>query len=96
VAPVHPVTLRTERLTLSPPTVDDIDARYEACQDPEIPRYTTVPSPYTRQHAADFVRRVSEQWRAGSHLTWSVRREGRLVGSVGIYRLDGLGAGELG
>lgn len=93
---MHPVTLRSDRLTLSPPGVDDIDALYEACQDPEIPRYTTVPSPYTREHAAVFVGTVAEQWSAGTHLTWSIRREGRLVGSVGLYRLDGLGAAELG
>ena len=48
---VQPVVLRTERLTLSVPTEADVDAIFEACQDAEIRRYTTVPSPYERQHA---------------------------------------------
>lgn len=29
----------------------DVDAVVAACQDPEIPRWTTVPSPYRREHA---------------------------------------------
>ena len=29
----------------------DIDAVVAACQDPEIPRWTTVPTPYRREHA---------------------------------------------
>lgn len=34
---------------------DDVDAVFAACQDPEIPRFTTVPSPYLREHAEAFV-----------------------------------------
>ena len=34
---------------------DDVDAVFVACQDPEIPRFTTVPRPYLREHAESFV-----------------------------------------
>lgn len=42
----------------------DRDIVFAACQDPEIQRWTTVPVPYTEQHAVDFVGTVAvEQWR---------------------------------
>ncbi|MGW5696666.1 helix-turn-helix domain-containing protein, partial [Streptomyces asiaticus] len=31
----------------------DTDAVFAACQDPDIQRWTSVPSPYERAHAAD-------------------------------------------
>ena len=34
-----------------PLRVDDVPLIYEACQDPEIPRFTRVPTPYTMDHA---------------------------------------------
>lgn len=92
---MEPVTLRTARLELSPPRMDDVAAIYEACQDPDTQRYTTVPSPYERHQAEEFVPRVTEQWGDGVHLTWAMREGDTLAGMIGLYRLDG-GAGELG
>jgi RimJ/RimL family protein N-acetyltransferase len=42
-------------VTLRPWRESDIPAIVEACQDPEIERWTAVPSPYTEDHARDFV-----------------------------------------
>lgn len=93
---MEPVTLRTERMVLSPPTVDDVDAIYDACQDAETQRYTTVPSPYERRHAEEFVPKVAEEWKSGAHVTWAMREGDVLAGMIGLYRLDGRGGGELG
>lgn len=93
---MEPVTLRTARLELSLPVVADVDAIYDACQDPETQRYTTVPSPYERKHAEEFVPRVAADWQSGAHLTWAMRDGSLLAGMIGLYRLDGRGAGELG
>ena len=38
-------------ITLRPLCQDDVPLIYEACQDPLIPRFTRVPSPYTMEHA---------------------------------------------
>ena len=51
-------TLQYGRVTLRPPVDGDIPAIYEACQDPLIPRFTTVPAEYSMAHALDFVQRV--------------------------------------
>lgn len=53
--PTQVPTLRHGLITLRPVCNDDIEAIYEACQDPLIPRFTTVPSPYTMTHAKFFV-----------------------------------------
>lgn len=90
-----PVTLRTSRLTLSVPTAADIDEIYAACQDELIQRYTTVPVPYERTHAEGFVDLATGWWDAGSETTWAIRRDGHVVGMIGIHRL-GKGDGELG
>jgi ribosomal-protein-alanine N-acetyltransferase len=54
--PTQVPTLRHGLITLRPVRDNDIDAIYQACQDPLIPRFTTVPSPYTPTHAQFFVR----------------------------------------
>ncbi|MFJ4044653.1 GNAT family N-acetyltransferase [Microbacterium sp. NPDC089987] len=84
---MDPVSLRTERLVLSIPTEADIDAITAACQDPEVPRWTTVPSPYTRQHAADFVELVAGWWADGVETVWAIRKDDALAGMIGLHRI---------
>ncbi len=52
--PTQVPTLRHGLITLRPVRESDIDSIYQACQDPLIPRFTTVPSPYTMTHARFF------------------------------------------
>ncbi|MBB2976399.1 RimJ/RimL family protein N-acetyltransferase [Microbacterium endophyticum] len=93
---MEPVVLHTARLVLSAPTAADVPAIFAACQDPDIQRYTTVPSPYLREHAEKFISDTAEQWDAKTHLTWAMRHNDRLVGMIGLYRLDKDGGAELG
>jgi RimJ/RimL family protein N-acetyltransferase len=85
---MEPVRLATERLVLASPTLDDIDAIAAACQDPEISRWTTVPSPYTRESAREFVEITARRWADGSHATWSMHADGILVGSIGLHHIS--------
>ena len=85
---MEPVVLRTPRLELSLPREDDVDLIHAACQDADIQRYTPVPVPYEREHAAAFVERIPRDWEAGQHLTWIIRESGRLVGTIVFYRVD--------
>lgn len=84
---MEPVVLHTERLELRAPTAEDVDAITAACQDPEIPRWTTVPSPYTREHGAGFVDLVSQWWADGSQAVWGIFADGVLVGVVGLHHI---------
>jgi len=96
---MEPVTLRTDRLVLRAPTAADVDWITAACQDPEIPRWTTVPSPYTRQHAVDFVELVAGWWAEDVETVWGVFHDDVLAGMVGLHHItphDTGGAAELG
>lgn len=93
---MEPVTLRTARLELSIPTLDDAEAITAAAQDPEVPRWTTVPSPYTRAHAEEFVAKAAAWWDEQSELTWGIRRDGEWIGMIGLHRVSPGGAAEIG
>jgi RimJ/RimL family protein N-acetyltransferase len=54
-------------LVMRPPDRTDVDWITEACQDPDIQRWTRVPIPYGRGDAETFI----ETW-AGSLQTWAV------------------------
>ncbi|QFQ97865.1 GNAT family N-acetyltransferase [Streptomyces phaeolivaceus] len=94
---MDPVTLTTERLLLR--TVDrrDTDKVYAAAQDPDIQRWTTIPSPYLREHAAGFVEQsVPEGWADASMFTFGVfLPSGELAGMLGIT-MRSPGTGEIG
>ncbi|MEU1806532.1 GNAT family N-acetyltransferase [Streptomyces sp. NPDC019937] len=90
---MKPVTLTTERLVLRPFRPSDAPAVHAACQDPDILRWTTVPAPYERAHAEDFVRRTCpEGWRNDSSYNFALvtRDVGELIGAMGLVRLGRL------
>ena len=71
---------------LRPPQAADVDAVFAACQDPEVSRYTSIPAPYERHHAADWIAAAPEKWRSGaaaSRLVTSAAT-GELLGSCGL------------
>lgn len=82
--PSHPhPTLTDGRLTLRPPHARDIPALVAACQDPEIPRWTRVPSPYTEAHARAWLASECEGVRL-----FVVDGEDRLLGTVSLMEID--------
>ncbi|MEO3978138.1 GNAT family N-acetyltransferase [Streptomyces sp. CAU 1734] len=96
---MEPVTLTTERLLLRTFTPDDAEATRRICQDPEIQRWTTVPSPYTAEDAAEFTGRiVPEGWRNGTMYTFAVlpRTGGPLMASVAVTLRTFSGTWEIG
>ncbi|HEX2233979.1 MAG TPA: GNAT family N-acetyltransferase [Thermoleophilaceae bacterium] len=70
---------------------DDIAA---CCQDPEIPRWTHVPSPYGREDAQMFLAESERSRLAGDELSLAVTdaEGGELLGAIGVRP----GAGERG
>lgn len=93
---MQPVTLRTARLELSPPTADDAPAITEAAQDAEVPRWTTLPSPYTLDDAREFIANAAAWTAEGSQLNWAIRRDGAWVGMIGLAHLDRASGAEIG
>ncbi len=82
-------------VALRAPALGDIDAITEACQDPEIPRWTRVPKPYTRDHAVEFVERSARTWMQGTDAPFVIldAATGEVLGAIGVHRLDGADRG---
>jgi RimJ/RimL family protein N-acetyltransferase len=90
---MKPITLTTARLLLRPFESRDVDAVVAACQDPEIRRFTTVPDPYERKHAEEFVCvNCPAGWQTDTAYNFGVfaKEDGALVGSMGLVRADRL------
>jgi RimJ/RimL family protein N-acetyltransferase len=75
---------------LRPPTPHDVEALTAACRDPEIPRWTRIPTPYTRADAEAFVAGATDDWEEGSAAVFVIEdaATGKLLGSTGLGRID--------
>jgi RimJ/RimL family protein N-acetyltransferase len=71
-------------VALREPRDVDVPAIVAACQDPEIPRYTLVPSPYGEEDAHAFLAIQARRRAEGSALTLAVVEapDGDLLGSI--------------
>jgi RimJ/RimL family protein N-acetyltransferase len=78
------VRVEDGEIALRPFTEADVPAITAACQDPEIPRWTSVPSPYSEEDARRFVRGLeNERAFAVVHA-----QTDELLGSVGFGLVD--------
>ncbi|HSK22890.1 MAG TPA: GNAT family N-acetyltransferase [Egicoccus sp.] len=73
-------------LRLRPPTDADVSAITAACQDPDIQRFTRVPSPYTADDARAFVRFATDGLASGTgvHLLAVDGVDDHLLGAIGL------------
>ncbi|WP_217545338.1 GNAT family N-acetyltransferase [Streptomyces sp. GbtcB6] len=94
---MEPVTLTTPRLLLRAVGPQDTDAVYAAVQDPDIQRWTTIPSPYLAEHARSFTEQmVPDGWSEGSMFTFGVfLPAGELAGMLALT-MRSLGTAEAG
>jgi RimJ/RimL family protein N-acetyltransferase len=94
---MDPVALTTERLLLHIVGPQDTDAVYAAAQDPDVQRWTTIPSPYLREHAEYFVGQTApDGWADASMFTFGVfLPSGELAGMLGLT-MRSLGVAEVG
>lgn len=88
---MEPVEIAAGRLQLVPWGPADAQAVHEACQDPEIQRWTRVPRPYTLDDAIGFVGPISAAaWANDTATMFSVKAatSGQLLASVGLHGID--------
>lgn len=74
---------------LRPPEDRDIPRLVEGCNDPEVPRWTTVPQPYREADAREFLHGVERGWREGTAAVFAVTQvgDGRLDGVIALNRV---------
>ncbi|MEV0291400.1 MULTISPECIES: GNAT family N-acetyltransferase [unclassified Kribbella] len=88
--------LSDDAVTLRAHTPADIDPAYEMCQDPEMQRWTTIPVPYRREHAVNFLtEQIPNGWRDGGMRAWAIEYDGRYAGTIDLRDGEG-GVGEVG
>lgn len=68
---ITPFTVEGEGVRLVPRTPRDLDSIFRACQDPEISRWTTVPTPYSLDDARWFVDHSVRAWEEDTP-SWSI------------------------
>ncbi len=91
-------TLSDGQIGVRPLAAGDVPAIVAACRDPEIPRWTRVPSPYLREDAERFLAIAAAEARAGDGVALAVcDADDRLIGTIGLMELDKApGYGEIG
>ncbi len=83
VAPPH--VLRTERLLLRLPRLDDAEAIFHAyAADAEVTRFLAWRRSQKVAETAQYVRDCIDAWRAGSRFPWIITRaaDGRVIGAI--------------
>lgn len=88
-------TLTDGVITLRGHHPGDVDAVLAQCSDPQMQRWTTVPVPYRRRDAEDYVRSRRAEWEAGRFLAFAIEHAGTFAGTVDL-RPDGQGAAFVG
>src|SRR5687768_6897774 len=93
--------LHDDVVALRLPTEADLDAIVAACQDPEIPRFTRVPSPYGPENAEVFLAKNRAAWAdpdAAPELSFLIvdRVTDAVLGAIGLKQFRERGACEVG
>jgi RimJ/RimL family protein N-acetyltransferase len=88
--------LQDELIALRPWKLEDVPAVAAACQDPEVARWTTVPSPYTEDDARAWLEQAAGSWNGGTAPFALVdAQSGELAGAITLW-VHGRAIGELG
>jgi RimJ/RimL family protein N-acetyltransferase len=76
-------------VALRPFTLDDVDWVTDGCRDPEVARFTGVPSPYEPEHAREWIDKQADLRANGEglHMAVTAAGDGEPLGSVGLQRL---------
>lgn len=89
--PLPEAYLQTARLLLRPWHTAEIPEVFRICSDPEVQRWTTVPSPYQMKDAEWFVRdHTPHGYRTGDEATFGVfvRGTGETAGAIGLGAIN--------
>lgn len=84
-------TLTIDELVLRPWRRSDAPALLEACQDPEIARWVTIPQPFLGADADAFIETARAMWQNGTGAPFAIveAATGHLLGAVTRFGPDG-------
>lgn len=92
VLPAQPLT--DGPTALRPWRESDVQALVAACQDPEIPRWTRVPSPYGEGDARLYLQQRHDSVQSGTSAPFAIvaSGDGPLLGSISLMRFSWIDA----
>jgi [ribosomal protein S5]-alanine N-acetyltransferase len=72
------------------PADEDVPRIVEACRDPEVSRYTTVPNPYQRSHTMEWMQRGLAGVAAGTdlHTVIAEARGEDVFGTISLHEIN--------
>lgn len=76
-------------VTLRPHTMDDLHRVLERCVDPETVRWTTVPTPYTKEMAKEYLAEMIEP--SSDRISWAIEQDGEYAGTIDLRSGGGEG-----
>lgn len=89
--PLNVPVLTDGLVTLRAHTPDDIDRMLHMAQDPDMVRWTAIPTPHTREMSEEFaLRAIPRGWDEGTAMGWAIEFDGRYAGNVDIRGKDTL------
>src|SRR6476646_9303611 len=83
--PIPDPPLSDDTVALRPWKMDDVPAITAICQDAEIPRWTTIPTPYSDEHAREFVARMTRPDLEDTLALAIVTMGGEVVGALTMW-----------
>lgn len=94
---MEPVELTDGSIRLRRHHEGDVDGIVEQCADPETQRWTTIPVPYERRRAEEYLTQVATGWKTGGYLAFAIADPAtdEFLGTVDV-RPDGSGTGDVG
>jgi len=86
---VKPVVLKGPKLTLSMPRPSDAETLYRRVLDSRVIRWLGSDGPKNLADERKWVRRtVPQGWKKGTALTWTMYRDGEVVGNIDLHAIS--------
>lgn len=76
-------------VSLRPHTMDDLGPVLERCIDPETVRWTTVPTPYSKEMAKEYLAEMIEP--SPDRVSWAIEKDGAYAGTIDLRSGGGEG-----
>lgn len=87
--PIEVPTIASGLLVLRPVVESDIELIYRGCQDPLIPKFTTIPPNYTMDMAKHYVtERIPQNFAKQTEIIFAVEHDGNFCGTFSLHTID--------
>ena len=87
--PIEFPTLSTGKIVLRPVVKNDIELIYQACQDPIISKFTTIPPDYPISAVKEFVEnRIPQQFAKQTELALAIEEDNKFAGVISLHTID--------